>query len=45
MPSRGCAKQMQTGTPEARAILASYERNANRIDPVAQEFLRDLRGH
>jgi hypothetical protein len=33
---------IQSGTPEARTILASYERNANRIDPVAQEFLRDL---
>jgi hypothetical protein len=33
---------IQSGTSEARTILASYERNANRVDPVADEFLRDL---
>ena len=33
---------IQSGAPEARTILASYARNANRIDPVADEFLRDL---
>jgi hypothetical protein len=33
---------IQSGTPEARTILESYERNANRIDSVAEEFLRDL---
>lgn len=33
---------IQRGTPEPRTILASYERNANRIDSVAEEFLRDL---
>ena len=33
---------IQSGTSEARTILASYERNANRFDPVADEFLRDL---
>ena len=35
-------KAIQSGAPEAHAILASYERNANRIDPIADEFLRDL---
>ncbi len=30
------------GSPEIRVILASYERNANRIDPVSEEFIRDL---
>lgn len=30
------------GSPETPVILASYERNANRIDPVPEEFIRDL---
>ena len=33
---------VQSGAPEARTILASYERNANRIESVAEEFMRDL---
>ncbi len=33
---------VQAGSPETRVILETYERNANRIDPVAQEFIRDL---
>jgi hypothetical protein len=33
---------VQRDSPEARTILASYERNANRIQPIADEFLRDL---
>jgi hypothetical protein len=33
---------VQRDAPEAHTILASYERNANRIDLVADEFLRDL---
>jgi len=33
---------IRTGTPEARIILDSYERNANRINSVADEFLQDL---
>jgi hypothetical protein len=33
---------VQVGAPEIRTILASYERNANRLDPVAEEFVRDL---
>ncbi len=33
---------IQRGATEAHPILASYERNANRIDPIADEFLRDL---
>jgi hypothetical protein len=28
--------------PDIRRILASYERNANGIDPIAEEFMRDL---
>ena len=31
-----------TGSPDGRIILETYERNANRIDPVAEEFVRDL---
>ncbi len=38
----GLREAIQSGTSEARIILASYERNANRIQPVAEEFLRDL---
>ena len=33
---------VQAGSPEAAVILKSYEVNANRIDPVAEEFIRDL---
>jgi hypothetical protein len=33
---------VRAGAPEVRTILASYERNANRLDPVAEEFVRDL---
>jgi hypothetical protein len=33
---------IQNGSPEARIILASYDRNANRVDPIADELLRDL---
>ena len=33
---------VQAGSSETRLILETYERNANRIDPVAQEFTRDL---
>lgn len=30
------------GSSETRVILETYERNANRIDPVTEEFIRDL---
>jgi alkanesulfonate monooxygenase SsuD/methylene tetrahydromethanopterin reductase-like flavin-dependent oxidoreductase (luciferase family) len=30
------------GSAETRIILETYERNANRIDEVAKEFIRDL---
>jgi hypothetical protein len=33
---------VQTNAQEAVPILKSYERNANRVDPVASEFVRDL---
>jgi hypothetical protein len=33
---------VQAGSQEAAVILRSYEINANRIDPVAEEFIRDL---
>jgi len=33
---------VQAGSPETRIILEVYERNANRIDPLAEEFVRDL---
>lgn len=28
--------------PETRIILETYQRNANGIDPIAEEFIRDL---
>jgi hypothetical protein len=28
--------------PEAKVIIETYERNANNIDPVDQEFIQDL---
>ena len=33
---------IEAGRTEAAIILRSYERNANRVDPVAEEFLHDL---
>ena len=30
------------GSPETRVIIENYERNANRVDPVVEEFIRDL---
>jgi len=30
------------GSPETLVILETYERNANRLDPVTDEFIRDL---
>jgi hypothetical protein len=33
---------VQAGLPEAQIILNTYERNANRVDPIAEEFVRDL---
>ena len=33
---------VRAGAPEIHVILASYERNANRVDPVPEEFIRDL---
>jgi hypothetical protein len=34
---------VERGSPDIQIILATYERNANRIDPIAHEFIRDLR--
>jgi hypothetical protein len=33
---------VRAGSPETRIILETYERNANRIDPIDKEFIRDL---
>jgi hypothetical protein len=33
---------VQRDAPEAHTILASYERNANRINSIVEEFMRDL---
>jgi hypothetical protein len=33
---------VRAGSPETWIILETYARNANRIDPVDEEFIRDL---
>ena len=33
---------VRAGSAETRIILETYERNANRIDEVSEEFIRDL---
>ena len=33
---------VEAQVPEAEVILKSYEINANRLDPIAEEFIRDL---
>jgi hypothetical protein len=33
---------VEAGAPEAAVILNSYEIGANDIDPIAEEFIRDL---
>jgi hypothetical protein len=33
---------VRSGAPEAGIILETYERGANRLKPVAEEFIRDL---
>jgi hypothetical protein len=35
-------RAVRAGLPEAQVIMKTYERNANRIDPIAEEFIRDL---
>ena len=33
---------VRAGLPETEIILKTYERSANRLEPVAEEFIRDL---
>ena len=33
---------VQAGLPEAQVILENYELGANRVDPIADEFIHDL---
>jgi hypothetical protein len=33
---------VQAGLPETQIILKTYERSANRVEPIAEEFIRDL---
>ena len=33
---------VRAGKPETRVILDTYERNANKIDPLPKELIRDL---
>jgi hypothetical protein len=35
-------RAVRAGLPEAQVIMKTYERNANRIDPIAEELIRDL---
>jgi len=40
--ARRLREAVRTGRPETKIILESYERNANGVDPLADEFMRDL---
>jgi len=33
---------VRSGAPESEIILKVYEKGANRVDPIADEFVRDL---
>jgi len=33
---------VQVGVPETGIILKTYERHANHVDPIAEEFIHDL---
>ena len=33
---------IQAGRPETKVILETYERNANDVDPIADELIQDL---
>ena len=33
---------IQSGRPETKVILETYERNANEVDPIADELVQDL---
>lgn len=33
---------IRSGHPETKIILETYERNANCVDPIEEEFIRDL---
>jgi hypothetical protein len=33
---------IQAGRPETKVILETYERNANEVDPIADELVQDL---
>lgn len=35
-------RAVRAGLPEAQVIMKTYERNANRIDQIAEELIRDL---
>jgi hypothetical protein len=40
--ARRLREAVRTGRPETKIILESYERNANGVNPLADEFMRDL---
>ncbi|CAN5759220.1 hypothetical protein BH18ACI4_BH18ACI4_16690 [soil metagenome] len=33
---------VRVGSPETRVVLETYERRANRLEPVGEEFIQDL---
>lgn len=40
--ARNLREAIHSRRPEAKLILETYERNANGVDPIADEFIRDL---
>jgi hypothetical protein len=40
--TKNLREAIQAECPETKIILSVYERNANRIEPIADELIRDL---
>ena len=40
--AKNLREAIQAGQPETKIILEIYERNANEVDPVADELIQDL---
>mgnify|MGYP000368440525 CR=1 FL=1 len=40
--AKNLREAIQAGRPETKVILETYERNANDVDPIADELIQDL---
>ena len=40
--AKNLREAIQAGLPETKIILETYERNANEVDPIADELVQDL---